>query len=159
MLTITFSGTLSPTNIHFLKHLAEQGNRLLVVDNENFSEALIEELQEQIPNSEIEIASCLKDSCWEADVIILSSKTINDNQVIKNIKEVSTQKPVICLSEENNSEEFNKLEQFLSHSKLALVRLNSQKREARILMTSEEAEPRHFFEGINYTLVPEKHED
>jgi len=66
---------------------------------------------------------------------------------------------VICISEDNNSEEFNKLKQFLSHSKLALVSLNSQKREARILMTSEEAEPRQFFEGINYTLVPEKQED
>jgi len=153
MSTIAFSGALSPANILFLKHLAKRGNRLLVVDNKNFSEVLIEKLYQQIPNSEIEIASCLKDSCWEADVIILSSEIINDEQAIRNIKEVATQKPVICLSEENNSEEFNTLEQLLPHSKPSLVKLNSKMKEVLVLMTQEEAELRQFFEGINYAVV------
>src|SRR5680860_614761 len=111
MLTIAFSGALSPSNILFLKHLAEKGNRLLLADNEKFSEALIEKLHQQIPNSEIEIASCLKDCCWEADIIILSSEIINDSKALRNIKEVATQKPVICISEDNNFEEFNKMKQ------------------------------------------------
>ncbi len=159
MFQIAFSGALSSANILFLKHLAEKGNRLLLADNENFSEALIEKLHQQIPNSEIEIASCLKDCCWEADIIILSSEIINDSQALRNIKEVATQKPVICISEDNNSEEFNKLKQLLPYSKLALVRLNSKIRKAKVLRTSEEAELRQFFEGIKYMHVPEKLEN
>lgn len=156
MFQIAFSGALSPANILFLKHLAEKGNRLLIANSKNFSEDIITKFQQQTPDVEIEITTCLRDSCWEADIIILSSEIADDNQVLKNISEVATQKLVLCISEGNNYEDFNKLEQFLSHSKLALVRLNSQKREARILMTSEEAGPGQFFEGINYTLVPEK---
>lgn len=159
MNTVAFSGALSPANILFLKHLAEKGNRLLLAENETFSETVIGKLHRQIPGAEIEIASCLKDSCWEADVIVLSSEIINDEQALRNIKEVATQKPVICISEDKNSEEFNMPEHLLPHSKLALIKLNPKKKNALILITSGEAELKQFFEGINYRLVPEKQQD
>lgn len=158
MFHIAFSGALSPANILFLKHLAVKGNRLLLAHNETFSEAFIEKLHQQIPGADIEIASCLKDGCWEADVIILSSEIISDKQALRNIKEVATQKQVICLSEVNNSEEFYKLKQLLPNSKIALVQLNPKMKKSWILMTSEGAEFKKLLEEINYTLVPENQE-
>lgn len=155
MNTIAFSGALSTANILFLKHLAEKGNRLLLAENETFSEAPIEMLHRQIPGAEIEIASCLKDSCWEADVIVLSSEIINNNEALRNIKEVATQKPVIWISEDKNSEEFKMLEQLLPYSKLSLVKLYPRKMEVLALITSEEAELTQFFEKINYAVVPQ----
>lgn len=84
---------------------------------------------------------------------MLSSEIIKDNQALRNIKEVTTQKPVICLSEDKNSEELNKLKQLLPHSKPAQIKRNPKKKNALILRTPEEAELIRFFEGINYAVV------
>lgn len=158
MFHIAFSGVLTPKIILFLKHLSAQGNRLLIADSENLPKTDIDTLVEQLPSAEIEFVSCLKDSCWEADVIILSSELSNDYQALRNIQEVATQKLVIFLSEESNSKQLKKLEQFLPHSKLAMVKLNSEKKETTLLSFPAEVELRNLFEEINYTLVCENQE-
>lgn len=148
MFHIAFSGVLTPKIILFLKQLSAQGNRLLIADSGNVPKTNIDALIEQLPSAEIEFLSCLKDSCWEADVIILSSELSNDYKALRNIQEVATQKLVIFLSEESNSKQLKKLEQFLPHSKLAMVKLNSEKKETTLLSFPEEGEFREFLQEL-----------
>lgn len=156
--TIAFSGALTRKNILFLKQLSANGNRLLLANSENIPETDIAELNQKIPLSEIELVSCFKDSCWEADVIILSAEIPYEYQALRNIEEVATQKLVIFLSEESNSKQFKKLEQFLPHSKLAMIKLKAEKKEATLLNFPEVAELWEFFAGISYTLVLDNQE-
>lgn len=55
------------------------------------------------PGADIELISCLKDGCWEADLIIVDVPHAFIQEVADKIREVSTQKIVFAiLKNENN---------------------------------------------------------
>lgn len=72
---------------------------LLLSEDEN----KLKDLQDIVPlksGSGTELINCLKDGCWEADIIILDVPIISYTEVSEKIREVSTQKIVFIVSEE-----------------------------------------------------------
>ena len=102
------------------KKLASRPYRLLLISDEATElEQLRNNITAKHSNSDFEILDCVKDGCWEADIIILAVLPEKMLQVAAKIKEVATQKIVIEIrSDENNSTELKKI---LPYSKLVSV--------------------------------------
>jgi hypothetical protein len=75
---------------------------------------LLTEIESRHPNVELDLIDCMKDGCWEADIIILDIPYDEETEVAALIKEVSTQKIVVSFSENENSE----LQNLLKYSKV-----------------------------------------
>lgn len=90
---------------------------LLVSKQENFN-TLMKEIENLHPDVEVETIECTKDGCWEADMIILDVPDLQQSEVAEMIKEVSTQKIVVRMSEEICGDELEKL---LKNSKVVNV--------------------------------------
>ena len=89
--------------------------RLLIVSKyANQFSKLSKDMQSNRPNVELEMIDCMKDGCWEADIIILDIPYDEETEVAALIKEVSTQKIVVSFSENENSE----LQNLLKYSKV-----------------------------------------
>ena len=95
-----------------------EGYRLLLLEKElNQLSELSAEIKLTHPALEFEVVNCLKDGCWEADIIILDISCGEQKEVAELIKEVATQKPVISFSDHENIE----LENSLKYSKVVTV--------------------------------------
>jgi len=56
------------------------------------------------PGAQVEIVDCVKEGCWEADIIVLAIASHEMEEVIEKIREVATQKIVlIILNHEDDS--------------------------------------------------------
>src|SRR5450631_2188210 len=89
--------------------------RLLIVSKyANQFSKLSKDMQSNRPNVELEMIDCMKDGCWEADIIIVDIPYDEETEVAALIKEVSTQKIVVSFSENENSE----LQNLLKYSKV-----------------------------------------
>jgi 8-hydroxy-5-deazaflavin:NADPH oxidoreductase len=89
--------------------------RLLIVSKyANQFSKLSKDMQSNRPNVELEMINCMKDGCWEADIIIADIPYDEETEVAALIKEVSTQKIVVSFSENENSE----LQNLLKYSKV-----------------------------------------
>ena len=89
--------------------------RLLIVSKyANQFSKLSKDMQSNRPNVELEMIDCMKDGCWEADIIIVDIPYHEETEVATLIKEVSTQKIVVSFSENENSE----LQNLLKYSKV-----------------------------------------
>lgn len=89
---------------------------LILVDKDNEQLLRVKKgLLEKAPNAEINVAECIKDGCWEADIIILAVPRQEEAEVADIIREVATQKTVIAL---RNEEEPEALRELLPYSKL-----------------------------------------
>jgi 8-hydroxy-5-deazaflavin:NADPH oxidoreductase len=71
------------------------------------------------PTAEIDTIECVKDGCWEADIIILVVASHEEKMVAEMMKEVATQKIVVSISGEENEHE--ELQKILPYSKLVYV--------------------------------------
>lgn len=72
------------------------------------------EIESKYPGAEFEVIDCMKDGCWEADIIILDIAPNEQKEVAELIKEVATQKIVVGFSENENDE----LQNLLKYSKV-----------------------------------------
>jgi hypothetical protein len=92
--------------------------RLLLLQKEpNQLSKVATEIKLKHPGLEFEIVDCLKDGCWEADIIVLDVSCGEQKEVAELIKEVATQKPVISFSDHENIE----LENALKYSRVVTV--------------------------------------
>jgi predicted dinucleotide-binding enzyme len=95
--------------------LSLENSRLLVVSKQaNQFIELSTDIKSRQPNLELDVIDCMKDGCWEADIIILDIPYDAETEVAALIKEVSTQKIVVSFSENENSE----LQNLLKYSKV-----------------------------------------
>lgn len=99
------------------KFLVENYRLLLLEKEPNQLNELSAEIKLKHPSLEFEIVNCLKDGCWEADIIILDVSCGEQKEVAELIKDVATQKPVISFSDHENIE----LENLLKHSRVVTV--------------------------------------
>jgi 8-hydroxy-5-deazaflavin:NADPH oxidoreductase len=89
--------------------------RLLILSKyANEFRKLSKDIQSNHPNVELEMIDCMKDGCWEADIIILDVSCNQQKEVAELIKEVATQKIVLSFSENEN----NELQNLLKYSKI-----------------------------------------
>jgi len=103
--TIAIIGATTQRGSLVAKNLAKGNYRLLLMSEEvEQLSALANEFSQSA--AEIEIISCAKDACWEADIIIVAAPYEIEKDVAERIKEVTTGKIVISVSNplDNNYE-------------------------------------------------------
>lgn len=110
---------------------------LLVAENEPLIKSVVADIREGHPNADIEIISCVKEGCWEADIIVLIGEDEDKDSLIKRIREVSTQKIVVGIfiemSNANRSSiETGDLKLLLPHSKIVQLIYNHESKTAFI---------------------------
>jgi len=109
--------------------LAQANYRILLVSKEkNLLDQSLSDLKKKVPNAEVELLDCMKDGCWEADIIILSITPESENVVAELIKQVATQKIVVSFSnqEKNIDGQVEILKNLLPHSKVVMAFNNSK---------------------------------
>lgn len=159
--TIAFTGKFTATSQRLLLQLGNAGFRLLVLLEEEEYKQLQEALIAELPELEMEHINCIKDSCWEADLIIMHGRVFENSGVINTMKEVATQKPVLYIEEEklieNTTSTMNLLNNLLPHSHIYLIKLAAIDKEATILSTNlnENHEVTALFLKMGYTILPE----
>lgn len=89
---------------------------LLVSKNADKLSSILMKIQKQFPGADVELIDCIKDGCWQADIIILNINEDEQNEVAALIREVATQKIVVSFSE--NLQAIEKLQKLLPHSKV-----------------------------------------
>ena len=81
------------------KSLSKANYRLiLVAKDQGESDILKSALLHDGAKAEIETASCAREACWEADIIIMATPYETEREVIEKIKEVAVGKVVISIS-------------------------------------------------------------
>lgn len=121
--TIAIVGATGKTGRAIVNRFSCVPHRLLLVSDQ-FDELhqLVSELNEKEPVAEIEAIECVKDSCWEADIIILAVPAEEERTKGILMKEVATQKVVVVVSE--NAHECDELKKVLPYSKVIKARID-----------------------------------
>lgn len=123
--TIAIIGATGELGRAIVNKFAFTPYRLLLV-----SDKLVElkefsaKLMEQQIKAEIELLECVKDSCWEADLIVLSVAHAEEEKVAELMKEVATQKIVVIVLQHKN--ECKELENILPYSKIVKAFINTE---------------------------------
>lgn len=132
--TIAIVGATETLGRIIVKKFASMPYRLLLISNEiNELDNLRNDLSARYPETEIESLDCVKDGCWEADIIILAVPCENIKQVAERIKEVATQKIVVEIFAGKESRE--ELRNTLRYSKLVSISGDFQ---SEILISGED---------------------
>lgn len=109
-------------------------NLLLISNDEEGLGLLSEKMTTQPSNAEINFIECVKDGCWEADIIILAVPHDEEEMVATLMKEVATQKIVVDFSNEENAGD--QLGSILPYSKL--VRISGDFTSKEILISGDD---------------------
>lgn len=122
--SIAIIGAAEKKGMEIIHKIAGSHSRFLFVSRETEKlEKLLNELAVSHPQAETEIADCVKNSCWEADIIIMAVCNFDEDKMIGLIKEVATQKIVVTLSDKNVG--VQDLHQKLPFSKLVNVDIST----------------------------------
>ncbi len=126
--TIAIVGATEKTGRAIVNQFASMPYRLLLISHqpEKLNE-LTETISKQYPGAEIEFLVCVKDGCWEADIIIIAVEAAEEKKVAELMKEVATQKIVVVISENEN--ECKELEKVLPYSKIVKAFVNIETNE------------------------------
>lgn len=136
--TIAVVGATENKGTEIANYLADSNYRLLLISNdaERLS-YLSENISLTSPNAEIDTLECIKDGCWEADVIVLAVACNEEKRVAELMKEVATQKIVVSISDERNTDE--ELQRILPYSRLVKVSFAPHSKEMTISGNDEAA--------------------
>src|SRR5262245_12564540 len=97
--TIAIIGASGDMGSAFAKALASSNYRLLLMSRDkNKVQKLSDSIKGKNPLADVEVSECAKDACWEADIVLLTVPYRVEMQVADMIREVSTQKVVIDVS-------------------------------------------------------------
>lgn len=126
--TIAIVGATETNGRRIANQFACMPYRLLFISNKiDELEKLANLISKKYPEAEIESLECVKDGCWEADIIIMAVSSEESQKVAELIKEVATQKIVVEISEKEKC--LNELRQTLPYSKLVMVSGNFKEKE------------------------------
>lgn len=118
--TIAIVGATETNGRNIAIQFASMPYRLLLVSDKPYEAGFLKtEILTTHPEAEIEALNCIKDGCWEADIIVLAVSSDEMNRVAEIIKEVATQKIVIKVTDEKNNDE--ELTKILPYSRLVSV--------------------------------------
>ncbi len=118
--TIAIVGATEKAGTQIANKLAQNDYRLLLVSNNiNQLTQLSKNITDKKLKAEIDAIECVKDGCWEADIIILAVPAHEEKKVAGMMKDVTTQKIVVSISNEKNAT--TGLQQILPYSKLVEV--------------------------------------
>lgn len=126
--TIAIVGATEKAGAEIANRFSCMPFRLLLISNDlKELSNLFEELSEKKPVAEIDKIDCVKEGCWEADIIILAVPVCEEKEVVQRMKEVSTQKIVVTVSEGHDPD--TNLNKMLPYSKLVKVSGNLESKE------------------------------
>lgn len=157
--TIACIGGGKRTDIPFLKRLAQAPLHLLFISNgETTKEEVLNQLGGTKIQAEIDWMECAKEGCWEADMIIFINLSEIEPVLLDRIKEVATQKIVLCISTEGQEKkavvnaQVKTLRGALPHSKITGVLIEGE--EAQVEITGKDPEAigviTDLFDGLGY---------
>lgn len=144
--TIAIVGAEGKTGSAFALGLVQLNLYRLLLLSED--ESRLHKLSQQIlllsPGADIELISCLKDGCWEADLIIVDVPHASIQEVADKIREVSTQKIVLGIlkNEYNNLSPVSvaqEWQQLLPNAKVVIASNNPDTRETVMAGNDEES--------------------
>lgn len=115
--TIAIVGATEKAGVEIVNRFSGMPYRLLLVSNnaEQLSQ-LATDISQKNPAAEIDTMGCVKDGCWEADIIILAVPRCEEKHAAEMMKDVATQKIVVTVS---NSE----VEHVLPYCKVVKISL------------------------------------
>ncbi len=123
--TIAIVGATDKTGRAIVNQFAPMPYRLLLASNQpDELYPFTKKMAKQYPAAEIESLECVKDGCWEADIIILAVPSEEEKQVAERVKEVATQKIVVAVSEKEN--ECRELDKILPYSKVVKAYIKAE---------------------------------
>ena len=155
--TIAIVGATGKTGTQIANQLMQSDYRLLLVSNNKEQlDYLLKNITDKNPKAEIDSIECVKDGCWEADIIILAVPSQEEKMVAEMMKEVATQKIVVSIA--NVESEKVDLPHLLPYSRLVKV-FNIQSKEIFIGGDHEEAnqEILAIFKNAGYDPVINDH--
>ena len=143
--TIAILGEVGAFCPPLAEKLTQQPLRLLFVSiDEEKDTKFSDRLKYFEPSAEIEFIKCEKEGCWEADIIAFTDLRHIEPELVQRIREVATQKVVLAISEENEKNQtvgkISELQELLPHSHVFRVVINTNKMEAEITGSKDDAE-------------------
>jgi NAD(P)-dependent dehydrogenase (short-subunit alcohol dehydrogenase family) len=117
--TIAIIGSSSIFGTSIAKALSRDNYRLLLFD-ENGEEAriLADEITSTEKGADVEFLECTHEACWEADVIFILNKEKNLKDISEKIEDVSIQKIVVTLLNNESVKELEQIETCFPNSKV-----------------------------------------
>lgn len=124
--TIAILGLEKGDEKDFLDQLAND-NRLLIVSDINDCAKVSDYLSQNKQDQEVELITCPKDGCWEADIILIWNPSQHPVDHLMRLQSVAIQKIVVMITNEVTKE-------FPSfpHSKTVVVTINTTTKDATI---------------------------
>jgi len=120
MKTIAIVGATEKTGKIIADNFSSLPYRLLLISNNlEQLQMLTENILAKKNAAEIDSIECVKEGCWEADIIILAVPSCEEKEVAEKMKEVSTQKIVVAVYQGFDS--LKDLHKILPYSKLVKV--------------------------------------
>jgi len=118
--SIAIIGATEKAGSEIASKLAKDDYRLLLVsNNEKELTHLLNNINKNKPIAEIDTIGCIKDGCWEADIIILAVDSNDAKEIVEKMKEVATQKIVVQILSQQNID--TSLQHLLPYSKIVEV--------------------------------------
>lgn len=93
--TIAIIGASTKSGKEIASRLLDRCYLLLVAEDAEDMRDLTDFLQMLNGDHEVELIDCLKDACWEADIIVLAAGPVNADELAGRIKDVATQKIIV----------------------------------------------------------------
>ena len=123
--TIAIVGATETAGRAIVYQFASMPYRLLLISYEAEKlHELTEKITKQYPAAEVESLECVKDGCWEADIIIIAVEAAEEKRVAELMKEVATQKIVVVVTQNEN--ECKEMEKTLPYSKVVKAYINAE---------------------------------
>lgn len=146
--TIAIVGATESAGIEVAGKLASQNFRLLLISrDESKLKQLAEEILHHTPGADVEIINCVKEGCWEADIIVLAASPIPAETLIEKIKDVATQKIVVEIVQGSNSSATEALHRVLPYSKIVTASFITHP-EKEVTITGLDKKAVQLIEGI-----------
>jgi predicted dinucleotide-binding enzyme len=96
--TAAVIGAATPLGSRTAILLALAGCRVLLADHDQAGSAgTLEEILRIAPGSDAEVLPCERNSCWEADIIVIASGLTSRSRVLDRIRDVATGKIVLAV--------------------------------------------------------------
>jgi predicted amino acid dehydrogenase len=134
--TIAIVGATGNTGRAIVNQLASVPYRLLLFSNKSGElYQFTKDISKKYPGADVESIECVKDGCWEADIIVIAVADGEEKEVAILMKDVATQKIVVAVAQkENDCEE---LQKFLPYSKVLKAYINAETNEVLLSGKSE----------------------
>ncbi len=145
MKTVAIVGTTGKMRGVLANEFVKAGYRLLLVAvSPTQFNRMSKYIKEITPDAVIEHVECEKEGCWEADLIILAVSRNAIQEVVEKVREVATQKVVLCISDDKSNNYFpfseaQELQQALPFSKVVTAFNNIQSPEILVAGDDQDA--------------------